>query len=601
MGGEINTATFAVKLTDETSAPARDASVALAQLKRKLEDDTRALREMNAAMRRLKGGTVTDVAAFRQLRDKITAQKASLAQAQSSYVSLGGSFRGVARDAGGASRGFGDLAGVAQRMPGPLGGLVSRLGALRGLLAGGVIAGGVLAIVAALAALVAASAAAAAALLRYGIAQSDARRSELLRLEGLTTLRNRYGVAAGSATELQAAIDRVSDSSALGRAQIEGMSRGLYRAGLRGAALSETLEALAIVESVQGEVGVRRMRGRLIADARAGRSAQRLADVRGRLGAIAARQAMGLDRQAVRLRESMSRIFDGLELDGLLRGLHEVTSLFSQQTATGRALKTIFEALFQPMLDAIATLGPIAKRFFQGMVIGALLATIAVQRLSTWLSRTFGGATISQATALRVALFAGVAVFFVLAAAVVVATVAFVALAASMAAIMAIPFAIVAALGLLVSGLIGIGHAIASIEWVALGRSIVDGLVGGLRSGRDRIVASVRGIAGDAQRAFRDVLGIHSPSSVFAELGRALPAGIAVGVESGSEGAQAAVEGMVSPSSGRGGSRRSESSISIGEITIHTAATDARGIAADIGDALRELMQGLQVEQEVPA
>lgn len=600
---DANSAEFAVVLKDDTSGPAQSAGKALEDLKGKITADTKELRAMQAAMRALKGGTVTNVAAFRSLRDRIAAQKATIANAQSSFVSLGGSFGEGAKEAAGATRSLASLTDIAQRMPGPLGGIVSRLGSMRALLAGGVIAGAVVGIVAALAALVVASAAAAAALLRYGIAQSDARRSELLRLEGLTTLRSYYGLAAGSATEMQAAIDRVSDSSALGRDRIAGMSQELYRAGLRGSALSNTLEALAMVESVQGAAGVRRMRGRLIADGRAGRSAQRLADTQARLGGIAARQAMGLDRQMTRLRENVSRIFDGLKIEGLLRGLHEVTSLFSQQTATGRALKAMFEALFQPLVNTLTEGAPLARRFFQGMVIGALLLTIAIQRVGRWMAKTFGDSTIlGSIDAQRAALIAGAVVVGLFAAGLVLAAGAFAALAASAALVFA-PIAIAIGLAIALGAAVGTAvRAFMDADWRGIGLGIVTGIVTGLTLGRDRLISAMRGLAAAARSALTDALEIRSPSRVFADLGRQIPAGLAVGVDAGAGDAQAAVDGMVAPSApGRAGSRSSSASVSIGEIHIHTRATDAQGIAADIGDAVRELFQGLALEEEAPA
>ncbi|MBZ0119437.1 MAG: hypothetical protein K8H88_20780, partial [Sandaracinaceae bacterium] len=331
-------------------------------------------------MRNLKGASTPNVQAMKALQDRITATKQSVAQAQGKVLELGGGLGTLKRAGAGSSAGLKELLSTAQGMPGPLGGLASKLGAIRGLVAGGgAIAAGVLAIAAALVALVAAAGAATVALLRYGIAQADARRSELLRLEGLTTIRRHYYLAAGNATAMQAAIDRVSASVALGRGELVGYTQQLYRMGLRGQALEDALQGMATVASVQGEEQARRFAGMAAGAARAGGSVRRLADlVERRLGGIAARQLLSLDVQAAKLRESFAAIFLGLRIEGFLEGLRTLTQLFSQNTATGRALKTIAEALLQPLIDDLTRLAPFARRFFQGMVIGALQLTILI-------------------------------------------------------------------------------------------------------------------------------------------------------------------------------------------------------------------------------
>src|SRR5688500_3683973 len=187
---------------------------------------------MQAAMRSLKAATAPNAAAIAALNAKITAHKDAIASTTGKYIELGGTFDTTKQKAGKFSGALSSIMSASVQLPGPIA-----------------------AVAAAVLALSAATVGAIALLVRYAITQADVRRSELLRLEGLTTLRNAYGLAAGSATELQAAIDRTSSSTALGREQLTGMAEGLYRAHLRGSALADSLEALAIVESMQGAAG----------------------------------------------------------------------------------------------------------------------------------------------------------------------------------------------------------------------------------------------------------------------------------------------------------------------------------------------------------
>lgn len=572
--------TYSIELKDETSGAAESAANALVKLKKKIDDDTKALSAMQAAMRKMKGTSSENAAATKALSDQIAAQKEKIGAAQAAFVSLGGTFDGTLKPATrDATGGLKSMWATMRALPAPV---AAAIGIVLGFAA--------------------ATIAATVALLRYGLAQADARRSELLRLEGLTLLRNRFGVAAGSAAEMQGAIDRAAASTALGREQISGMSEGLYRAGLRGAAFSDTLQALSVVEAALGEAGARRFRGRLIMDARAGRSAQALARIQGRFGALAHRQMLSLGVQTRKLHESFSAIFAGLRIERFLEALHSVTQLFSQNTASGRALKTIVETLFQPMIDALASSGPIARRFFQGMVIGALLATIGIQRLSRWMSETFGDSSLlGDVNMLKVALYGGIAVFFALAGAVVLTAGAFALLATTLAIVSAPLLAVPAAIGAVIVAGVALVQWFQSQDWAGIGRSLVDGLVNGIRNAAGRVTQAVRGLAGEARQALTSALGIASPSRVFAALGQQVPRGFAQGVQRTSSIAVGAVDSMAqdaTPSS----AGRSSTAVSIGDVHIVVqGGGDAREIATSIRDELARALEGLAVTIGAPA
>lgn len=595
-----DTATFAVKLEDQTSGPAASAASALADLKSKLDSQTRTLGEMQRAYRNIKGSTNASSDAFKALGDQIKAQKAIIASTQTKVLDLGGSFGKV--EASGKSA-FQELLDAANKMPGPLGALAGRVGSLSALfeanaplvLGVAAFAAGALLAAAAVVTLTAAIVAGTASLLGYAIAQSEVRRNELLMLEGLTRRRNLWGLAAGSATELQAAIDRVSDSSALGRTEISGYAQSLYRMGLRGENLSEALEGMSIVGSTQGEQMARRFAGMAVGAARFGGSVRRVTDdARARLGDLANRQAAGLGKQLEKLRENVGHIFDGLEIDGFLRGLRMVTSLFSQSTASGRALKALVGIVFQPMLDQLEHLGPIAKRFFQGLVIGALRLTITFLRIRNAILRTFADSNVLEGIdGMRVALFAGQAVVFGLAG-------AFLVLAGAVALLVA-PFALAFVAGYKFMGFLHESYnVLRDVDWGALGTSLIEGLVRGLRRGRDLVVNTVRGLATSATDALTSALGIHSPSRVFANLGVQIPRGLAAGVDAGTPSAQGAVESMVSvpAESGAGASSRGAvMSFSFGDIHIGGHGGESgRAMAESFREELVRVLQGAALE-----
>lgn len=581
--------TYAIELQDDTSGAASKAARALTDLKAKIDGDLKALREMQAAMRNLKGATGQGAIAAKQLADRIAAQKAKIAQAQGAYVQLGGT--------------FGKLRPKTDQAAGGIEGLLGKLQNLKGAVAaGGPIAIAIMAVVAALGALVGALAAAAVALMKYGLAAANARREELLQLEGLTTLRNWYGIAAGSASELQRSIDDVAASSSLARGAINAHAQGLYRAGLRGQALRDTLEALAMTEAVQGAAGVARMRGRLIAEARAGRSARALAGVQTRLGALARRQMLGLDVQSRKLHESFDAIFRDVSIEPFLEGLNEITSLFSQNSVVGRSLKAIVEAIFPPMLATLTRLKPLAQAFIEGLVIGALVIAIAFLRVRNALRRAFGDTDIaSNLDGVRLVLWLTVG-------AVAVAAAMFTALALAVGLLVAPLVAAFVATTWLSNKLVGLKNWFKAQDWSALGTSIADGLVAGIRNGVARVTGAIRGLATSAREALTSALQIRSPSRIFAGLGMQIPAGLEQGITAGTPRVAGAVDRMVevpadAPAAGGAGgaAARSETHISIGDIHVHTTATDAPGIAQDIRSALAEILEGLAITAGAPS
>lgn len=580
-------ATFQVDLVDGTSGPAASAAKALQQLQRQIEGDQKALAAMQKAMRNLQGGTSVNIDQFRKLKAAIDQKKQSIAAAQASFLELGGSFSRSARGARPATSALAELGRVAQGMPGPIGGVVGSLGRLKALLSANALAIGIAATAAALLALAAAAAAATAAVLKYGIAQASARRNELLRLEGLTKMRNWYGIAAGNAGEMQSAIDRVSGSTVLGRDKLEQYTSQLYRMGLRGENLGLALEAAAIKGAVLGDEGAKSAMGWAAGLAMTGKSVRALTDdIKARFGGVAAKQLLDLDVQAQKMRESFGVLFRDLKIEGLLKAVQTVTSLFSQSTASGRALKSIVETVFQPMIDGVEQLTPLVRRFFQGMIIGALEIGIVLLKVRNWFKRTFGDSELLKGISLQtlavklgtVAVFGLAAVFGVLAAALSIAA--------------GNVLLIYSAFGLLISSIVALVKKAWNFDWKSLGKSIVDGIVGGLKGGAKWVIDAVKNLGDASWKAFKSKLGIASPSKEFAKLGLAIPQGVEKGVNAGAPSVQGAVGDMVDvPKGGAARAASSSMAVSIGEVHVHTSGTTAGEIARDFRRELEKVLK----------
>jgi poly(A) polymerase Pap1 len=158
----------------------------------------------------------------------------------------------------------------------------------------------------------------------------------------------------------------------------------------------------------------------------------------------------------------------------------KVAEFFSQSTATGRALKSILNALLAPLSGEMGALAPVAKRFFQGLVIGALLATIGVLTLKKSAEKVLDFKFLKNVDTAKLALQGGAAAAIVLASGL--------ALAAAGAALLAAPLiagtaAVYGAIYGIIRGVVAIYDSITSIGWSATGGKIVSGIFNGLTAG----------------------------------------------------------------------------------------------------------------------
>lgn len=600
------TSSFALELDDRISGPAGNASSALADLKDKIDADTKVLREMQTALGRLKGGTSTNTEEFKRLKAQIDAQKASIAQAQSGYLSMGGTFDGAAKKQKSFLEEASKTPGIIGQMAGKLNSLKTMLGSAGGkyLLAGAgalVFAGAVFAGVAAAVAAARAVAHLTFELVRYGVAAADARRNETLHLEGLIATARHSRLATANAGELMNAIDRVSGVAAISREEVGGYAESLARAGLHGANLRSALEGVSISAAVGGEAAGRRFMALAVGAARTGRSVRALADdVRTRLGGLNARMNLSFDRQIARLRESFAALFGGprvaAALERFLFQVGRIQELFSQTSASGRALRTIIEAVFPSMLDGVSSAGDSVRRFFQHTIIGAQRVTIAFLSVRNAVRSAFRvGALNDTMLGLLVASTPVVvtlaSVFFLLRGAI-----------SAVASQFLVAFAVLAGFFMLVGR---ITRFFQETDWRAEGVALIDGILEGITSGYDRVTGAISDLAAGAREAFTDALGIASPSRVFARYGLDVARGAAMGVRRGTDETEAAVGGMISVPTSSGAARAAAApsagssasiAVSIDSINVYTQATNASDIADDIRAQITRIFEDLAVE-----
>ena len=96
--------------------------------------------------------------------------------------------------------------------------------------------------------------------------------------------------------------------------------------------------------------------------------------------------------------------------------------------------------------------------------------------------------------------------------------------------------------------------------WLAsAGRNIIQGLVNGIRGAAGWVRDTIKSVCSDAVGALKSFFGIHSPSTLMAEMGEYMMAGLANGIEDGSDKAVGAMAGAskdVAGALGLAGNRR---------------------------------------------
>lgn len=78
----------------------------------------------------------------------------------------------------------------------------------------------------------------------------------------------------------------------------------------------------------------------------------------------------------------------------------------------------------------------------------------------------------------------------------------------------------------------------------SIGLNMIEGLWGGIKSKFDSVIARVKELASKLPEAVKKVLGISSPSKVFAEVGKWIPEGLALGIENNLASVQSAADAM---------------------------------------------------------
>jgi hypothetical protein len=381
--------------------------------------------------------------------------------------------------------------------------------------------------------------------------------------------------------------------------RLRALAKSLTAAKVAAVDMPVAMRAAALAEAALGQGGA----DEFIASMREGKlSVQEFANTtEAKLGGIVGRQMLGLEAQGARFRSNISDLFGGLNIDPVLNAMQLLIGLFDRTTEGGRAMQMLFETVFQPLIDQAERAAQVVVGFALGFLIGLTKVYIALKPAIKAIGEFFGFEDTSLTDVCKLAakagefmakIFVGVAVV-VGALALVIGGVTAAIFALSVGIIKGITWLItaresvtefsgvlanaigegvtaaiawlgslpgkaldaIASVGGAFAGLPGrIASVIASVvayfsgvNWGDLGASILRGLAAGITGATGIVVTAVKNAIGGAISAAKSLLGIHSPSRVFAGLGENTGEGFVGGVEGMTGEAQRATEGLVAP------------------------------------------------------
>ncbi len=627
MAGE----TIKVPISVPVETNAAEAGDSVESLRDRIAGSTSEIKAMAGSLRQLRGTSDEVKAAKAALTSKIEAERNSVSAATLALVKQGKTYDDAAQKEkkAGASK---------KKLTGEVGDLKEKLTALKPATAdaGGamdLVKAAALGLYAAAAALVVGIAAAGTSLVQFILKSADAARNAGL-------VREAFSGTAKNASNLGSQIDALSQKVPTSKAVLNDLAVKLMNMRLPGQATVDTLNAVGQASAALGDEAAGKLqdfiaRGRQFgmmridpremlegfgnldfsdvakslaknmgvtveAAAQAlragkvkiGDGAKAVKDaVESKFGGINLRKMMSFEKIAEKLHERFEALTAGVNLEPLLEPLSELRKLFDESTVTGSTLKMLLTSFGNGMVQGLVAVIPLAKSFFYGLVSGALDVGIAFHQIRIALKSALGdSAALKNIDYLKLAFDAGK--YAAVGIAVAVAAVG-VALAVGLAPIVAF----VAGMRQISEWSSELGTSIRKtfldVDWAATGRAIPEGILSGIKAGGSALLGGITTLAEGTKKAFKQALGIASPSKVFADYGENISEGAEKGIERGAPKAQAAASAMVSATGASGGGSGGGSPITI-NVTINAAGAEQGAAPVTSESFLKQLTKAVE-------
>jgi hypothetical protein len=452
----------------------------------------------------------------------------------------------------------------------------------------------------------------------YAASTASAARDAALTREAFAALSPETAAAAAS-------FDAVAEATGLSEAELTNLTKQLRSAEVAAADMPKALRAAATAEAALGSGGAAEFIRQIDAGEASVDSFAREVDAK--FGGVVAAKLRGLNAQGKRFGKLWSGLFDGINLDPVLDAVDILVGMFDKGNPLAQAFAFGIEKAFGVVADNAVDAAYAIEAFALSVAISAVKAYLFFKNNGDKIVNALEALGIALGLAgVAWAVFnAGVIAGWAAAAAGAVASAATIAAAWVVAALPALAvIAAIVAVGAVIYQLITYWDDVVEgikliwsdltswfgglvTQMVDVGRNLLMGLVEGVTSAVGAVVNAVTGAVSSAIDAAKDVLGIHSPSKVFAEIGDNTAQGYVQGVEAGTPEAQSSLARMASPAdagasapaeaaqAGAGessGGRRGAAFDFQGATFVFHGVADAESATARFSEMLTTLLEG---------
>lgn len=500
------TLTYGITLDSGKLVSSADAAAdALDELNASIKADQQAASDAQKALKLLGKETAANKDHFQRLKGVVEGSKEKIAASALDVQKLGGAFKINKKPANDFRSSLQNLGKDAKDAGGPIGRVASmaeKFGKTMGTTAGKVALG-------ATAVTLAVGILAAGAMKAFNKAFeiAEARDKELRALGGFLSLQAGVKNFQEDGKALQGIVGRIAHNSAASREEVGGVAKELIKAGISGKSLENALEAANMASVVAGDEGVKQFIEQSKAAKAHGKSVESVATAfRTKYGDAAKGAMLTSDALSKRWQDNMDSMFEGVDFGPLQEAKKRFVDLFDQTTPLGKALHDSIKPWIQGMADFFTSTVTFAKNFVINFVIGTKLiygAWLDLQ-IAFWETRNalyeFG----SDAAAW------------------------------------------VEKKGKVLTEWVNdLKLAWQQFDAKQLGLDVINGILAGLTAGWEALKTGITSLGNSISDQFKSVLGIASPSKVFAELGKQLPKGLEVGIRAEQPSVERAVEQMV--------------------------------------------------------
>lgn len=241
------------------------------------------------------------------------------------------------------------------------------------------------------------------------------------------------------------------------------------------------------------------------------------------------------------LSEAWGDLFEDIDVGPFMKEVKELFDIFGQGKSSGQALKAGIGGFFKEVFATLTKVVPMVKHFMLDLIIYGLRAYIAIKPIVAKIKEF-----VQSERGMKIINAALQGMWFVLKVVGAALLVAVAVVGLFFAALIALSIAAYTVVGSILSFVSETGTALS--DWVTkapqAALDFVTGLVKGITDGAGAVIGAVTGLADGATGAFKNALGIASPSKVGHMLGKNFGESTGDGIEDSQDSVHGASTGV---------------------------------------------------------